>query len=444
MAHVFVGGFIESLEGRTFFAVALPRPDHIVIVIEENRSFQSIIGAKDAPYINSLASQGATFTDYYGITHPSQPNYIALFSGSTQGVLDNNIRWSIDAPSLGGQLVAAGLDFGGYSEDLPYTGFSFPSYRQYHRRHNPWVNFRDVPWTDNLPFRSFPRPGSYDRLPTVSFVHPNLLNDMHDGSVLRGDNWLRQKLDPYVQWAKTHNSLFVLTWEEDDRTENNRVPAIVVGAGVKPGNYPQPLNHYSLLRTIEDMYDLPFLGEAATAAPLPDIWEPPAAKTTRLSPTADTFAWDEVPDRPFGSATLLDVNTSKNQGQSADTYFKFDVGGISAGDIGSVKLRFYGALSRWRRVASDVFAVADTNWTEKGVTWNRRPAMGARLDGTVAVSNIKAWYEVDVTSYVRAQRQAGRSTISLGLHNPQNSTTPFRIHSREAATFRPELVVVRE
>jgi phosphatidylinositol-3-phosphatase len=434
---------VEPLERRTLFASGLPRPDHVVIAIEENHSHEQIIGSKDAPYINALAAQGASFTDYSAITNPSQPNYIALFSGSTHGVVDNDIVWTIDAPSLGGQLISAGFDFGGYSEDLPYTGFSFPAFRYYHRRHNPWVDFRDVPWTDNLPFRTFPRPGSYNRLPTVSFVVPNLLNDMHNGTVQQADDWLREKLDPYVQWAKAHNSLFVLTWDEDDLVSNNRIPTIVVGAGVKPGNYSQPLTHYSLLRTIEDMYGLPYLGNAATAAPYPDIWEPPAEKTTRLAPTADTFAWDEAPTRSFGTGVLLDVKTSGNVGQNSDTYLKFDVRDVPTSGVESIRLRYYGALSGRGRVSTGVFAVADTGWTETSVTWKNKPKMGNLLGTTTAASTQYGWFEVDVTSYVRAQRQAGRATISLGLHNPKRTTPRFRIHSREAADFRPELVVVK-
>ena len=112
---------VELLEGRMLYAAsALPRPDHVVVVIEENQSQQAIVGSADAPYINSLAAQGASFTDYHAITHPSQPNYFALFSGSTQGFIDDTPSFNrIAATSLGGQLIGAGLNFGGYSEDLP-------------------------------------------------------------------------------------------------------------------------------------------------------------------------------------------------------------------------------------------------------------------------------------------------------------------------------------
>jgi len=267
----------EPLEPRCLLSAgALPRPDHVVIVIEENHSLKSIIDSPDAPYINSLARQGATFTDYHGLFYPSQPNYIALFSGSSQGVTDSSIpRTRFTAPSLGGQLVRAGLDFAGYSEDLPYTGYRGPGYKGYVRRHNPWVNFADVPAADNLPLTRFPKPGNYDQLPTVSFVIPNVYHDMHDkdGTVRQGDDWLRERLDPYVQWAKTHNSLLVVTWDEDDHTEGNRIPTIIVGDGVEPGAYPQALDHYSLLRTTEQVLGLGNLGQKdAAASAITGIW----------------------------------------------------------------------------------------------------------------------------------------------------------------------------
>src|SRR5438552_18828138 len=94
-----------------------PRPDHVVIVMEENHTYSQVIGSSSAPYINALAQQGALFTNSYGITHPSQPNYVALFSGSTQGLTDDSCPQTFSGPDLGGQLLAANLSFTGYSDD---------------------------------------------------------------------------------------------------------------------------------------------------------------------------------------------------------------------------------------------------------------------------------------------------------------------------------------
>ena len=447
-------GFCDPLEPRRLLSAAapaaaagaaahVPRYDHVVIVIEENKSDATIIGSAETPYINSLAQQGATFTDYYAITHPSQPNYIALFSGSTQGVTTNAIPAKrFTAPSLGGQLIRAGFDFGGYSEDQPYTGFMGAAYKAYHRRHNPWSDFADVPSRDNMTFRRFPTPGNYDTLPDVSFVVPNLLHDMHDGTIGEGDDWLRAKLDPYVQWAKTHNSLFVLTWDEDDFTPTNRIPTIVVGPGVRPGAYSQTLDHYSLLRTLEDMYGLSHLGNAATARPIDMIWAAPESRTTHLAPSADTYVFDGSPTSSYGSKPQLDVKTSSAR-TNRDAYFKFDVSALSADAIGSVKLRFNANLSGAGRVATSVFAVGDTNWTEIGTTWNNRPTLGQSLGSTIVASSLSLWHEVDVTDYLKAQRAAGKRFVTLALHNTANSTPKIQVKSREATSDRPELLVVR-
>src|SRR4051794_36069069 len=146
MSRVTANTIMEALEGRRLLAaVGLPRPDHIVVVVEENHSFDSIIGSKAAPYINALAREGALFTRSFALTHPSQPNYIALFSGSTQGVADDAGPYTFTAPNLGGELIGAGYTFAGYSENLPYAGYTGLKTNGYSRKHNPWADFTDVP-----------------------------------------------------------------------------------------------------------------------------------------------------------------------------------------------------------------------------------------------------------------------------------------------------------
>jgi hypothetical protein len=99
-----------------------------------------------------------------------------------------------------------------------------------------------------------------------------MCNDMHDCSVATGDSWLKSRLDGYVQWAKTHNSLLITTFDEDDFTGTNRIATIFNGQPVKPGTYGENVNHFRVLRTVEDMYGLPHAGAAATATPITDTW----------------------------------------------------------------------------------------------------------------------------------------------------------------------------
>jgi hypothetical protein len=256
-----------------FAAAALPTPAHVVVVVEENRSHANIIGNKSAPYINSLAANGAVMTQSFAETHPSEPNYLALFAGNMFGLKDNGCPVDVGAaPNLGSELLVAGYTFVGFAEDLPAVGSSACSAGKYARKHVPWADFSNIPRFRSVPFSAFPAPPNYDSLPTVSFVIPNLDNDMHDGSIARGDAWLYQKLSPYAAWAKTNNSLLILTWDEDDNTARNQIPTIIYGANVKPGAYAEPISHYNLLSTLEQMYGLPKTGYAANAPAITDIW----------------------------------------------------------------------------------------------------------------------------------------------------------------------------
>jgi acid phosphatase len=432
---------IESLESRRLFAAGIPRPDHVVVVIEENHSYSNIIASADAPYFNALASQGALFTQHLQLMAPSQPNYIALFSGSPQGVHDNNVPYTFTAPSLGGQLIARGLDFAGYSEDLPSVGWTGKDHLWYRRRHNPWVDFTDVPATDNLPFTLFPKPADFSKLPTVSFVIPNLLHDMHNGTVKAADDWLKTNLDPYVQWAKTHNSLLIVTYDETDHKTDMRMPTTFVGPMVKAGKYAETINHYNLLRTIEDMYGLSHLANAATAAPITDVWKTstPAPKTTHLLASADTFEWDKTPTTNYGASTGLDVKTNTS-GLNRDAFLKFDTGS-AAGTVTSAKLRFYGKLSAAGTMNTGVYSVPKTTWSESTATWANSPKFSALLGSIKITSTTGGWYELDLTNYVKAERAAGHNTISVGLHSLGFTAAKLSVNSREAASNRPELVV---
>jgi hypothetical protein len=256
-----------------FAAAAIPTPAHVVIVVEENRSQANIIGNKSAPFLNSLAANGAMMTQSFAETHPSEPNYLALFAGNMFGLKENRCPVNAGAaPNLGSELLAAGYTFAGFAEDLPAVGSPACSAGKYARKHVPWVDFSNIPANYSLPFSAFPAPSNYASLPTVSFVIPNLDNDMHDGSIAQGDTWLYQKLSPYAAWAKTNHSLLILTWDEDDNTARNQIPTIIYGANVKPGAYPETISHYNVLSTLEQMYGLPKTGYAVNAPAIIDIW----------------------------------------------------------------------------------------------------------------------------------------------------------------------------
>lgn len=254
-------------------AEPLPRPEHVVIVIEENHGFSQIMDKRiHASYIQSLAKRGMLFTDSHGVTHPSLPNYLALFSGSTQGVTDDSCRHRFAGDNLATSLMGAGLSFATYSEAMPKTGYLSCSSGAYQRKHNPaasWQGTR-LPAGINRRFADFPR--DFSSLPTVSFVIPDQNNDMHDGSLGEADQWLKAHIEPYVDWAFKHNSLLILTWDEDDFRDENHIATILVGPMMKQGISMQRINHYNVLRTLLDFYGLPALGASQEAKPIKGVW----------------------------------------------------------------------------------------------------------------------------------------------------------------------------
>ena len=263
-------GWLLLLMAQQALAGTLPRPDHVVIVIEENRAYGQIIGnVDDAPYINALARRGMLFTHSYGVTHPSQPNYLALFTGSTYDITSDVCPLELSGANLADSLRQRGLSFALYSESLPAAGAKDCIYGGYRRKHNPVADWQGLGMA-NLPLSAFQH--DFSKLPAVSWVVPDQSNDMHDGSIARGDAWLKRNLDAYAIWAMTHNSLLIVTWDEDNGSANNRIATIFVGQMVKGGRSAQHINHYDVLRTIEEMYGLSLLNHTARARTIDRVW----------------------------------------------------------------------------------------------------------------------------------------------------------------------------
>ncbi|MET9874909.1 alkaline phosphatase family protein [Actinacidiphila glaucinigra] len=256
-------------------AGSVPNPDHVVVVMFENHAYNQVIGSSSAPYINNtLKAGGASLTQSYGVTHPSQPNYLQIFSGGNQGVTDDGCYTPgfSSKPNLASELIAAGKSWASYNETLPSQGSTTCSSGTYARKHNPWFAFSNVPTSTAKTFAQFPT--DFTTLPKVSFVVPNLCSDMHDCSVSTGDTWLKNKLGAYATWAKTHNSLLVVTFDEDNRLSGNKIPTVLYGQPVKAGSSSATTyNHYNMLRTLEDLAGLgTHAGNAASASDITGIW----------------------------------------------------------------------------------------------------------------------------------------------------------------------------
>lgn len=272
-------GPIAALCAAAFFACAgsVPadaaphRPAHVVVVIEENRTLAQVVGSESAPYLTTVARNGALFTHAYGVMHPSQPNYFALFAGLTNVNGDGCPARGIpaDAPNLASELLAAHLTFAAYSETLPAAGFLGCAAGTYGQKHAPWTHFTNIPQRLHQPLTALT---SFDALPAVAFIVPNVDDDMHDGTTKEGDDWAESHLTPLLQWAATHDTLVIFTWDEGyDRL--NSIPTMFVGPMIRAGSYPERIDHYRVLRTLEDLYGLKPTGKAVNAAPIADIWK---------------------------------------------------------------------------------------------------------------------------------------------------------------------------
>lgn len=338
-----------------------PAPQKVVVVILENHDYQQIVGdTTNAPFLNSVISQGLLFTNAHGVDHPSQPNYLALFSGSDQGVnsrnssptntlnlnfllaylkaaladpktppaqipilqgqlaqvqgalaagidpsaltgdafpspanfssLDGNqVRLPFNSPNLGSVLMKAGKTFTEYVEGLSEAGAADkygyavvdkvnnpadPYSVGYAHRHDPASNWiSNVPSGNQLPrymvqdFSNFPAESNdFSFLPNVSLIVPNTINDMHDGTVpfstRTGDLWCKNNLGNYLAWAKTHNSILIITTDEADTDPANHIMTLVAGDPnlVQAGTSDQYLTHFDLLRSVESMFSTEYAG----------------------------------------------------------------------------------------------------------------------------------------------------------------------------------------
>jgi hypothetical protein len=246
-------------------AATVPSYDHIVVVMEENKDYDQVIGNSLAPYLNGLAQSGALLTNYLPITHPSQPNYFALYAGTTFGITDDN-HYSLSGPTLATTLQGAGKSFAGYVE-LKDGSFA----------HNPWESFSEG-FSVERDFATL-KTTNFADLPTVSFVIPNLNDDMHNGTVQQGDTWLHDNLDAYAQWAKANNSLLIVTYDEGNHSYPSPIPAVLYGANVVTGQYNAEYTHYNMLSTILGASGLTAPNTAANATPI-DVFQQSAQGET--------------------------------------------------------------------------------------------------------------------------------------------------------------------
>jgi len=323
------GMLVPGITSASTIHSAIPHYQHIVEIMMENTSYGTIIGNSNAPHINALANEYGLATDYYGVTHPSEPNYVANIGGSYFGIQDDNqfyctaalattdpmctgttVDHTIAAQSIADQLTAAGKTWRGYFQSLPPTPssyvssgplangpytFKYPSsaVALYASKHNPFVNFvgtqGDV--ANMVPDTQLATDLAKGHLANFSLVVPDQCHDMHGtggctdttGLIAAGDSYVgatvKQIMDSHT-WREGNNAI-VITWDEDDFSDSGLLGTGCCGANPGGGHVVtivitnkgpihvvdnSPYNHYSLLRSLEDAFRLPHLAHAGDAS----------------------------------------------------------------------------------------------------------------------------------------------------------------------------------
>ncbi|MFZ0216921.1 MAG: alkaline phosphatase family protein [Candidatus Dormiibacterota bacterium] len=242
-------------------AGSMPAYRHVFLILMENHGYPSIVGSPSAPYINgTLIADGALAANYHAITHPSLPNYVALTAGQTAGIhtdCNPGPGCTADVRNLGDELERAGKSWKAYEESIPAPCTTSDA-GQYAVRHDPFVYFDDVRSNAArcaahvVPLPQLQLDTESGLVPSFSFITPNLLHDMHDGTVREGDVWLQQEVPGLLS---VPSSLVIVTWDEAaDDNATNQVATLFDGAGVAKGAVVRgPANHYSLLHTVETL-----------------------------------------------------------------------------------------------------------------------------------------------------------------------------------------------
>ncbi len=290
----------------------VPGIDHVIWIWFENREYSAITPAS-APYFASLAATYVNYTGFHGITHPSQPNYLHAFAGSNLGVTTNNYcTFPVPEDSLPQQLSAAGKSWrvyaqnypGGCSDVVTFTGpvDGWGAAGNYDRKHNPAIAFEGTRLNPAECANIQPL-ANFDPLVNFAFVVPNNINSMHDGSRAQGDAFL-QAFAPQVfnspDWAHT---LFIISFDEGTTNINGggQIYTVAAAPWLTHSDPTTFYNHHSALRTIEEIFGLPYLNGAATSTTMTEVFPP--------SPTPTATETFTPTDTPTYTPTVTPTNT---------------------------------------------------------------------------------------------------------------------------------------
>jgi len=261
-----------------------PSYQHVIWIWFENHSYSDIIGSSSAPYFNQVASECGVATNYHNLSHPSLPNYVGGTSGlavSSLKPFKSDCNPSKKCSGSGPSIFGQGETWKAYQESMP-SNCAPSNSGEYAVRHNPPPYFTALTAcsTNDVPYPQLATDLASNTLPAFSFITPNLIDDMHDGTIAQGDSWLSSNL-PAILASQAYTSgttaIFV-TFDEgtggksgedcSTNTSDNscHVLTIAISPSTPAGSTSAALfDHYSLLATAEQLLGLAALGQAASA-----------------------------------------------------------------------------------------------------------------------------------------------------------------------------------
>ncbi len=275
------GGPVPDAAPSTAAATTTDNRARIIVVVEENKNADEILGSGRAPFIEELAREGVVLGSYYGVAHPSLPNYLALLGGDTFGISTDCTDCTVDAVNLVDQLEQADVSWKGYFQGLPDRCATDDRVGDYVIRHNPFMYYDGVRENHGrcvnvVPFDELRQDLADNVLPRFSLVVPDLQHDMHDGSIAEGDRWLRDLYEMVRSSPAWQADVrLVVTFDEGTGDEGccgglatgGHILTIVAGSRVPGGVHDDTAySHYSLLRSVEEAFGLPLLRHAADPA----------------------------------------------------------------------------------------------------------------------------------------------------------------------------------
>jgi hypothetical protein len=255
----------------------VPQFGHVVLVVEENHSYSEAIGNSAMPYLNNLASQYGSATQYFANTHPSIGNYFMLTTGQIV-TNDDAFTGTVSVDNIARDLIASGKTWKSYAESIPSQGYTGGDSYPYAKRHNPFAYFTDVVNSSSqvqnlVSLSQFNSDLANNQLPNFSFLVPNLLDDAHDGPLQLADAWLQQNIAPLISSAAFQkDGLLIIVFDEantnDSANGGGHVAALIISAKAQQGHQSTTLyQHQSTLRLILHGLRVPAYPAAANSAP---------------------------------------------------------------------------------------------------------------------------------------------------------------------------------